>query len=112
VYCVHRHPDGNTSIGNYELSDRELQAYRRYPDTFFGVYKKHNNEAKDALELYDFFFGVYKNSRKEKLLEFLKGHPDIDRLKAMCQADLAKLYCEHLVHCALARQVKGNQNQT
>ncbi len=111
VYCVHRRADGNTSIGSYELSDRELQAYRRYPDTFFGVYKKQNTRARDALELYDFFFGVYKNTPKEKLFEFLKGHPDIDRLKAMCQDDLAKFYCEHLVYSALARQMKDGQNQ-
>lgn len=111
VHCIYKLADGRTSIGCYELSERELQAYRRYPDTFFGVYAKHDNKAKDALELYDFFFGVYKNTLKEKLLEFLKGHPDIDKFKGMCQDDLAKLYCEHLVCCALARQMKDGQNQ-
>ena len=66
VYCMHRLADGKTSIGSYELSDIELQAYRRHPDTFFGVYKKQDNRAKDALDWYDFFYGVYKKTSKEK----------------------------------------------
>ena len=102
VTCIHKFEDGSTKIGSYDLSDLELQAYRKYPDTFFGVYKKQDNRANDALELYDFFYGVYKNTAKEKLLKFLKNHRDINKFKEMSQEELAKVYCEILVYSAYA----------
>ena len=108
VYCLHKLEDGHTSIGTYELSDLEFQAYKRHPDTFFGVYKKQDNRAKDAIDLYDFFYGVYKNTGKEKLLEFLKDHRDMDKFKEMPQEELAKVYCEILVYSAV-RQSKPQQ---
>lgn len=51
----------------------------------------------NASELYDFFYSTYKTSKKEKLLEFLKDHPEIDKFKEMPQEELAKTYCEMLV---------------
>jgi hypothetical protein len=94
VYYVCKFVNGKTSIGTYELSDLELQAYRKYPDTFFGVYRKQENRVKDALDFYDFFYGVYKNTSKEKLLELLKDHRDLDKFKEMTQEELSKTYCE------------------
>ncbi len=111
VYCIHRFLNGNTSMGTYELSDLELQAYRRHPDTFFGVYKKQDNRAKDALDLYDFFYGVYKNTSKEKLLEFLKDNGNISKFKEMPQEELAKTYCELSVYSAM-RQPHPPQSKT
>lgn len=101
VHCIHKLPDGKTTIGSYELSELELQAYRKHPDTFFGVYKKQDNRANDALELYDFFYGAYRNTPKEKLLEFLKDHRDIAKFKEMPQQELAKVYCEISVYSAI-----------
>jgi hypothetical protein len=46
------------------------------------------------LDLYDFFYGVYKNTSKEKLLELLKDHHDLDKFKEMTQQELSKTYCE------------------
>lgn len=83
--------------------DKEIAAYRRYPDTFFGVYKKQNNRANGPLELYDFFYESYKNSKKEKLLEFLISHNDIEKFKEIPQEELAKIYCELLVYSASQR---------
>jgi len=103
VYCVYKVADGKTSIGSYELSDLELQVYKRHRDTFFGVYKKQDRRVKDALELYDFFYAVYRKSSKAKLLEFLKDHPGISKMKEMPQEELAKVYCETLVYSALKR---------
>lgn len=111
VYCMHRFQDGNTYIGTYELSDLELQAYRRHPDTFFGVYKKQENRAKDALDLYDFFYGVYKNTTKEKLLSFLKDHHDIHKFKEMPQEELSKTYCELLVYSAMRQPHSPHSNK-
>jgi hypothetical protein len=108
VYCIYKFENGQTSIEIHNLSDLEMQAYKRYPDTFFGVYKKQDHRAKDALDLYDFFYGVYKNTAKEKLLEFLKGHRDMDAFEKMSQEELARVYCEMLAYSAI-RQPKPRQ---
>lgn len=108
VYCIQKLANGKTTIGSYELSEIELQAYRKYPDTFFGVYKKQDNRVKGPFEKYDFFYGVYKNTAKEKLLELLKDHRDISKFKEMTQEELAKVYCEILVY-SVTRQSKPSQ---
>jgi len=101
VYGIYTLEDGKRIIVTCPITEKELETYRKYPDTFFGVYKKQNNRAKDALDLYDFFYGVYKNTAKERLLQFLKDHRDIDKFKEMPQEELAKVYCEILVYSAM-----------
>jgi hypothetical protein len=76
------------------ITDAELAAYLRSPETFFGVVQNVGRRAKNAFELADFFYENYKNTAKEKLLEFLKDHPAIERLRTLSQAELAMLVCE------------------
>ena len=111
VYCIHKLTDGKTTIGSFELSELELQAYRKYPDTFFGIYKKQDNRANDALDLYDFFYRSYKNTSKEKLLEFLKDHGNINKFKEMPQEELAKTYCELSVYSAMRKPHHPQSNK-
>lgn len=101
VLGFYRLSDGKQITVSCLLSDKEFEAFKRYPDTFFGVYKKHDNRANDALDLYDFFYGTYKNTEKEKILEFLKDHRDINIFREMPQEELAKMYCEMLVYSAI-----------
>ncbi len=101
AYCVQRFEDGKITIGTFELSDVELQAYKKHPDTFFGVYQKQNSRANDPLEFYDFCYESYKHSTKEKLLEFLKDRPNLESFKKMPQEELAKIYCELLTYSAM-----------
>ncbi|MHC5060507.1 MAG: YecA family protein [Planctomycetota bacterium] len=103
AYCMHKHGDGKTTIGTCPLSDKEIEVYRRYPDTFFGVHKKQSNRVHDALDMYDFLYNTYKNTSKEKLLGFLKGHPNIEKFKEMPQGELAKIYCEIMTYSAMRR---------
>ena len=103
VYGLYRLDDGKQIIATCPLSDKEFKAFKQYPDTFFGVYKKHSSKVRDFLGLYDFFFGVYKNSTKENLLEFLKGSPDYELLVNKTQKELAEIYCERLVYSAMKR---------
>lgn len=39
-------------------------------------------------------YDSYQNTSKEKLLEFMKDAPDIERLKTLSQKELAQRYCE------------------
>lgn len=94
AWGVYKLDDGRHIIAKCPLSDKEIAAYKKYPDTFFGTYKKVIKQAKDPLDWYDFFHGVYKHTPKEKLLEFMKGHQDFEEIKNESQEELAKIYCE------------------
>src|SRR6266542_284802 len=81
-------------ICTYPLSKEELDAYRRHPDTFFGVPSQRKTQAESPLDLYDFFHESYCHTPKETLLGFMRGWPDQAHLSALGQADLASLYAE------------------
>ena len=108
VYGLYRLEDGKQIMAACPLFEKEFIAFKQYPDTFFGVYKKQQREAKDPLDLFDFFHGVYKHTPKEKLLEFMKEHPDIEKLKNETQEELAIIYCERAVYAAM-RQTSRKQ---
>jgi len=110
VYGLYRLENGKQIMVTCPLSEKEFIAFKQYPDTFFGVYKKHSNNAKDPLDLYDFFHGCYKHTPKEKLLEFMKEHPDLEKLKNETQEELAKIYCERAVYAAM--RTKPDKKQT
>lgn len=96
--------DGRSILARCPITDEELAAYRRYPDTFFGAYQRQGKRLKpgDLLGLYDFFYESFKNTPKDKLLELLKSHPDYDNLKHETQEELAITYCERMTYAANA----------
>jgi hypothetical protein len=76
------------------ISDAELAAYRRYPETFFGEVRQPSRRWNTLVELCDFFYETYKDTSREKALEWLAGAPDCERLKTLSQKDLAIALCE------------------
>lgn len=100
--CVYRLEDGQTIIATCPLTKDELAAFQKYPDTFFGVYKEQGKKSETPLDLFDFLFEIYKQTTKEKLLDLLKEHPDIDRLKGLDQEELAITFCERSVYAAMS----------
>jgi SEC-C motif len=90
---VCRLDNGCRIVALFPLSDREVEAYQRHPDTFFGVV---DQNARSIFDWYDFFFASYGRTPKEKLLEFMKDAADIEVLKTMPQQEIAKAYCERL----------------
>ncbi len=101
AYGVFRLDDGRRIIVSCDLNSDELSAYRRHPDTFFGVHRPYGRRVRSALELYDVFFETYSKSTKKKLLEFMQDHPDIAELRYKDQKELAVLYCERLAEAAM-----------
>jgi hypothetical protein len=112
VYCAHKLVDGRSIIGTYPLTDDELSAYKKHPDTFFGVYQPIGKEIKDPMELFDFFYTSYRKTPKERLLEFMKDHPDIDNLRQESQEELVITYCERLVYSVMNsnKSLQGNKS--
>ncbi len=101
VYCAHKLEDGRSTIGTYPMTDEDLSAYKKHPDTFFGIYQPVGKEIKDPMEMFDFFYRSYSQTSKEKLLEFMKAHPDHEKLKQESQKELAIIYCERLVYSVM-----------
>jgi len=98
VFGVYELEDDQQIIVTCPITDEELSAYRKYPDTFFGVYKQKPKGIKDGLDMFDFLYATYQHTPKEKLLEFLQHHPDFERLKEESQKELGITYCERLVY--------------
>ncbi len=80
------------------ISDTELAAYRRFPETFFGEIRAVNRQATTIEDLCDFFFENHKQLSKEQLLGALKQAPDYGTLLQKEQKELAAIYAER---CAL-----------
>lgn len=95
---IYRLEDARTIIAACPLTEDELAAYQKYPDTFFGTYRQQSKKAETPLDLFDFLFETYRHTEKEKLLNFLKNHPDIDNLKILDQEELAITFCERSVY--------------
>ena len=96
--CIHKVPDGRQIITRCPLTDNECAAYRRHPDTFFGVVKKHPRKTEDPLELYDLFYDCYRNAPKERLLELMKDAVNHSELTKLSRDELAQTYAERLVY--------------
>jgi hypothetical protein len=82
------------------ISDAELVAYRAYPDTFFGEIRQPARHAKTLVDWCDFFYQTYKDTPRDKLLEWLSGAPDIERLQTLPQEDLAIIISERWAYSA------------
>jgi len=85
-------------LSSCPLSPDELTGYKEHPDTFFGTYKPHTQQARDPIDLYDFLFMGYGKTPKERLLELMKGAPDLETLRALSQTELAMIFCERTVY--------------
>ena len=78
------------------LSEVEMAIYRSSPDTFFDIVKPVNKPLTKPLEWFDFFAKTYMDAKPETLLEWMKGHPDIENLRALSQRELAEEYCARM----------------
>ena len=99
--CAINTDDGRGFLIKVPLSDAELAAWQRHPDTFFGEISQ-NYKSETVLELYDFFMETYIKTPKAQLLEFLAGSPDHELLAKLEQLELASVYSERLAANAFA----------
>jgi hypothetical protein len=94
AYGIYATSGGTRFVATSPMTEIELAAYRRHPETFFGKIQHVGGEVKSAYELAEFLYESYQHTPKDKLIEFMAGHPEIERLCAMSQEDLAIFYCE------------------
>lgn len=94
--CAYR-TDAGFEIMASKLTDEEMSAYRRYPNTFFGRVEKQPRITRDICDpvpIFDQLYETYQNAFKEDLLDWFKGAFDIEDLKKLSQKDLAIEYCQ------------------
>lgn len=106
AYGTYRLQDGRHIICTSPLTDTELAAYKRSPDTFFGVIKEVSKEIIEPLDCYDFFWQVYSKSSREKLLEFTSTWPDHAALSQLDQKELARNYCARMAEMMWATRTR------
>jgi hypothetical protein len=95
VFGVLRTANGD-SIVTMPLTEVEMAIYRSNPHTFFDVVKPVRAPLTKPLEWFDFFAETYMSTKKETLLDWMKGHPDMESLRTMSQLELAEIYCDRM----------------
>lgn len=101
IYGVYKLHDGRSIIATSPLTGSELSAYRRHPDTFFGVHKPQSKTLRDPIDYFDFVYNTYRHTPKERILEFMKDFEDIELLRNESQNELAIIYSERIMHSML-----------
>jgi hypothetical protein len=107
AWGVYATDDGRRFIVTCPMTEDELAAYRRHPDTFFGVVQEVAKQLSNPVEMYDFFFSTYSQASREKLLEFLASAPDLEHLKKLSQPELARTYAERCAYHMLVSRTRA-----
>lgn len=107
AYVTHLLDNGEAIIGTVPLTPQELAAYRRHPDTFFGIEVRSPRKAETPLELFDFFLDSCQETSRDRLLEFMSKHSDIEELKTLPKEDLVEIYAERLTWSAIRSSTKN-----
>jgi hypothetical protein len=97
VVAVMRLDDGYHINVSMPITEVELNLYRESPETFFGAYEP-STKVEHPVELYEMILSVYKDTPRERLLEFMVGHPNIEYLRGLPQLELAKIYAEGIAN--------------
>lgn len=104
AWCTYEIELHGTSVVTMEtLTPEEIKAWSKHPDTFFGVVNENAVQPRDPIELYEFLLRSYSKTSKEQLLAFVAGAPDIDQLRQLDQASLAREYCIRMATALHAR---------
>ncbi|MNG04436.1 hypothetical protein D3C84_875670 [compost metagenome] len=69
-----------------------MKAWYKHPGTFFGVIDDSAIQPKDPIGIYELVLRSYSKTSKEQLLVFMATAPDIDQLRQLDQASLAREY--------------------
>ena len=88
------------------LTDEEVQAYKRHPETFFGKIRKTSKNTDTPLELFEFFYDSMKGVTRDKMLEWFKDASDLELLEALNAEELLLKYIERHVQAVFNQKTK------
>lgn len=98
VYAAYLLENGESVIVTHPITDGELSAYKRHPNTFFGSEINSNRKLETPLEIFDFFLRMYSPAPKEILLGHMANQPDIEAIRSLPQEDLAEILSERFTY--------------
>ena len=101
---VLRMASGVRSIVYFDLTNAELAAWKRHPETFFGEFHPYHPPVQRPMDLYEFMLQGYAQSTKEKLLESMADQVDIESLRQLSQAELVKQYALRMTDSMLRQE--------
>lgn len=93
-----KNDDEQIHIVQFPLTDDEIAAYKKNPDTFFGVYHEQGKNIQHPLEMFDFFMKGHQLLTKEELLTRLKNYPNQADLANKSRDELLEIYCEGITN--------------
>lgn len=106
AHLVVRCENGERHIVSTDLSSHEISAYKREPETFFGTFKELPMKSDDPVDHYFFVEATYRHTTREKLLEFMSGSSDYDRLVHLSKEDLLHQYCLRIAQSMRAHRAR------
>jgi len=92
------------------MTDVEWSAYSEHPDTFFGRVKPVSKNHNDPIKFYEWILKNYQRTPKERLLEFLKDSPNIEKLATLSQRELAEEYALRVTGSIVAHTSNRKQS--
>ena len=98
-------PNGNRELCTTPMSEAALNAWKKHPDTYFGVLKPRKPLPQTPIELYDYFFERALAVDKATLLQRMSSAPDIAERSGLDQRKLASLLALNQVMGALRKRV-------
>ncbi len=96
VFVGVRTDDGKGVLLSETLSDYELQVYREFRDTYFGVIVEVPKNYTDPLEFYMRMVEIHRTYPRENILRMAKDAPDFDYLTTLDDLELVLEFCERL----------------
>jgi len=96
VYVGVRTDDGKAMILTEPMSVYELQVYREFPDTYFGVIQEVSKNHTDPFEFYERLVEIHRTYPRENILRMAKDAPDIGYLSKLDDLELVLEFCERI----------------
>jgi len=94
---------GERMILETPLSEAEMHAWRRDPQTFFGQLSPPSRPMRGPLDAYDFFVSSMEAMSKQDLLNAMQTRPDFDEIQHLAQPELLHLHVLGLVSSLVQR---------
>lgn len=105
--CIFSVGDDQRVLKKFELSSRELDLWRRHPDTYFGNLGPPRGQS--PLDLYHFFLKSYAAKTKEQMIEHLSSDIEIEILMEASADELRSICAERTTEMLLRARAESGE---
>jgi hypothetical protein len=102
--------DGNgLAMQQLAMTDAELAAYRRHPQTFFGIIQPVGS-LNSEMDLFEWFLDSMKDATRAQHLEYFKNSPDLPRISELSDHDLLLERCQSMTLAVSIHSARTTQS--